>query len=84
MDSQGAKSVMSEDMKDLTRGEEDISHSVQGHKANLSNPNTSEKSKAASREAIKAMGGDAAHYGDEENPRTENAAENLEGSQVAK
>lgn len=29
---------MSEDMKDLTRGEEDISHQVQGHKANLSNP----------------------------------------------
>jgi hypothetical protein len=38
MDSAGAKSVMSEDMKDLTRGEEDISHQVQGHKANLSNP----------------------------------------------
>jgi len=37
MDSAGAKSVMSEDMKDLTRGEEDISHQVQGHKANLSN-----------------------------------------------
>jgi len=40
MDSAGAKSKTSNDMKDLTHGEEDISHSVQGHKANLSNPST--------------------------------------------
>lgn len=36
--SAGAKSAISDDMKDLTRGEEDISHTVQGHKANLANP----------------------------------------------
>lgn len=36
--SEGAKSVISEDMQNLTRGEEDISHTVQGHRANLSNP----------------------------------------------
>jgi Conidiation protein 6 len=38
MDSAGAKSVMSNDMEELTSGREDISHQVQGHKANLSNP----------------------------------------------
>jgi Conidiation protein 6 len=37
-ESAGAKSAMSQDMKELGHGEEDISHQVQGHKANLSNP----------------------------------------------
>jgi hypothetical protein len=41
MDSAGAKSHMSEDMKELNTGKEDISHKVQGHKANLSNPSMS-------------------------------------------
>ena len=38
MDSAGARSVMSDDMKELTKGKEDISAAVRGHKANLSNP----------------------------------------------
>lgn len=41
MDSAGAKSTVSRDMEELTQGKEDISHSVQGHKANLSNPSMS-------------------------------------------
>ena len=38
MDSAGAKSVMSNDMKEVTQGEEEISNVIRGHKANLSNP----------------------------------------------
>jgi len=38
MDSAGAKSVMSNDMKELTEGKEGISNTIRGHKANLSNP----------------------------------------------
>lgn len=38
MDSAGAKSTMSRDIEELTTGKEQISKSVQGHKANLSNP----------------------------------------------
>ena len=36
-----AKSVLSEDMQELNQGQENISNSIQGHKANLSNPSTS-------------------------------------------
>lgn len=36
----GAKSVISEDMQELNQGQEQISNSIQGHKANLSNPST--------------------------------------------
>ncbi|KAJ8125338.1 hypothetical protein O1611_g8301 [Lasiodiplodia mahajangana] len=68
MDSAGAKSAMSEDMQNITQGREDTSHKVQGHKANLANPNTSEKSKEQSRQAIESLGGDAAHYGGEDQP----------------
>ena len=38
MDSAGARSKMSQDMQEITQGREDISKTVQGHKANLSNP----------------------------------------------
>lgn len=41
MDSAGAKSTLSRDMEELTQGKEEISHSVQGHKANLANPSMS-------------------------------------------
>jgi hypothetical protein len=41
MDSAGAKSVISNDIQELTEGREQISKRVQGHKANLSNPSTS-------------------------------------------
>jgi hypothetical protein len=38
MDSAGAKSVMSNDMKEITEGKEEISNVIRGYKANLSNP----------------------------------------------
>ena len=38
MDSAGAKSVMSNNMKELHEGKEEISNVIRGHKANLSNP----------------------------------------------
>ncbi|KAI0484166.1 hypothetical protein GGR56DRAFT_612659 [Xylariaceae sp. FL0804] len=80
--SAGAKSVMSRDMEELTTGKEDVSKTVQGHKANLSNPNTSEESKANSRKVIEQMGGDAAHYGKQDDPHSKNAAEKLTGSRA--
>ena len=40
MDSAGAKSVVSRDMQELREGAEEISHRIQGHKANLSNPSS--------------------------------------------
>ncbi|MCJ1369697.1 hypothetical protein MMC20_000909 [Loxospora ochrophaea] len=44
---------------------EDISNSASGHKANLSNPNTSEASKAHSKEVLENMP-DQPFYGSEE------------------
>ncbi|KAI1414355.1 hypothetical protein F5Y13DRAFT_188462 [Hypoxylon sp. FL1857] len=82
MESAGAKSTMSRDMQELTTGRETTSNTVKGHKANLANPNTSEKSKEHSREVIDSMGGDAAHYGNEDQPRTKNAAEEIDGSRA--
>ncbi|KAI4600381.1 hypothetical protein KJ359_000735 [Pestalotiopsis sp. 9143b] len=82
MDSAGAKSNMSRDMEEITQSKETTSRSVAGHKANLSNPNTSEASKENSRQAIDAMGGDAAHYGSESDPRSKSAAKNLDGSRA--
>ncbi|KAI1341935.1 hypothetical protein F5Y15DRAFT_352007 [Xylariaceae sp. FL0016] len=82
MDSAGAKSTMSRDMEELTTGKEEMSKTVQGHKANLSNPNTSEASKKHSREVIDSMGGDAVHYSKDDNPHTKSAANNLEGSRA--
>lgn len=38
MNSAGDRSVISKDMQELGQGREDVSHSIQGHKANLSNP----------------------------------------------
>lgn len=38
MASQGAKSVMSKDMQELSEGKEQISSEIRGHKANLANP----------------------------------------------
>ncbi|KAI0471686.1 hypothetical protein GGR56DRAFT_655143 [Xylariaceae sp. FL0804] len=82
MDSAGAKSTMSRDMQELTQGKETISHSVAGHKANLSNPNTSERSKENSRKVIDELGGDVAHYGDQDQPRSKTAAEEIDGSRA--
>lgn len=38
MNSAGDRSVISNDMEELRQGGEEISHKIQGHKANLSNP----------------------------------------------
>ncbi|KAI0023623.1 hypothetical protein F4780DRAFT_728836 [Xylariomycetidae sp. FL0641] len=82
MDSAGAKSTYSRDMQELDKGAETLSHSVAGHKANLSNPNTSEKSKQHSKQVIDSMGGDIVHYGDKDQPRTKTAAEEIDGSRA--
>ncbi|KAF2189531.1 hypothetical protein K469DRAFT_503221, partial [Zopfia rhizophila CBS 207.26] len=42
---------------------EDISNRAQGHKANLSNPNTSEEAKEHSRQVLKSLGDEDAFYG---------------------
>ncbi|CEI62864.1 hypothetical protein FVEN_g565 [Fusarium venenatum] len=83
MDSAGNRSVLSNDMQELRTGKEEISNKIQGHKANLSNPNTSEASKENSKKEIDALGGDVNHYGQESDPRSKSAAENLEGSRAA-
>ncbi|KAI9901115.1 hypothetical protein N3K66_002932 [Trichothecium roseum] len=82
MESAGAKSTMSRDMQELTQGKEDVSNQIQGHKANLSNPNTSEQSKQNSANAIEELGGEANHYGKEDQPHSKSAAETLEGSRA--
>ncbi|KAL8906848.1 MAG: hypothetical protein Q9207_001775 [Kuettlingeria erythrocarpa] len=41
---------------------EDISNQAKGHKANLSNPNTSDASKERSKEVLESLGGDSAFY----------------------
>ncbi|KAL9587164.1 MAG: hypothetical protein Q9212_000437 [Teloschistes hypoglaucus] len=45
---------------------EDISNEASGHKANLSNPKTSEASKAHSKQVLESLGGDNAFYGKED------------------
>ncbi|KAK0756195.1 hypothetical protein N5P37_011285 [Trichoderma harzianum] len=45
---------------------EDISNKARGHKANLSNPNTSDQSKERSKQELKELGGDKAFYGKQE------------------
>ncbi|KAF2244649.1 hypothetical protein BU26DRAFT_434229 [Trematosphaeria pertusa] len=42
---------------------EDVSNQAQGHKANLSNPNTSDASKEHSKQVLKDLGGEKAFYG---------------------
>ncbi|KAB5531352.1 hypothetical protein GE09DRAFT_1224483 [Coniochaeta sp. 2T2.1] len=81
--SQGAKSVMSNDMKELTEGKEQISSTIRGHKANLSNPNTSEASKKNSQQVIDNLGGDDTLEAHREKPISKSAADNLEGTRAA-
>ncbi|KAF2878061.1 hypothetical protein BDV95DRAFT_480341 [Massariosphaeria phaeospora] len=54
---------LSEVDQNINNSTEDISHKAQGHKANLSNPNTSEASKEKSKKALKELGGEEAFYG---------------------
>ncbi|CAF9924249.1 MAG: hypothetical protein HETSPECPRED_005540 [Heterodermia speciosa] len=49
---------------------EDISNAASGHKANLSNPNTSDASKANSKEILDSM--DKPFYGDEDQNKSKN------------
>ncbi|KAH6641148.1 hypothetical protein F5144DRAFT_562712 [Chaetomium tenue] len=83
MDSAGAKSAMSNDMQELTQGKEDTASKIRGHKANLSNPNTSEESKQSSKQALKDLGGDDTLEDRRNNPVSKNAAETLYGSRAA-
>ncbi|KAM0247422.1 hypothetical protein ACHAP5_004061 [Fusarium lateritium] len=83
MNSAGDRSVISNDMQELREGKEETSHKIQGHKANLSNPNTSEASKENSKKEIERLGGDANHYGKQDNPHSKSAADNLEGTRAA-
>ncbi|KAF2261386.1 hypothetical protein CC78DRAFT_535674 [Lojkania enalia] len=55
-----------EDMQHINESPEDISNMAKGHKANLSNPNTSEESKKHSRQVLKALGGEDAFYSKDE------------------
>ncbi|KAK7179644.1 hypothetical protein DPSP01_012922 [Paraphaeosphaeria sporulosa] len=54
---------LSEEDQNINNTAEDISHAASGHKANLSNPNTSKASKEKSKEALKELGGEQAFYG---------------------
>ena len=83
MDSAGAKSVMSNDMKELTEGKEEITNVIRGHKANLSNPNTSEKSKKNSEQVLESLGGSDTQEATRNKPISKDAAEELYGSRAA-
>lgn len=54
---------LSEQDQNINNTVEDRSHQAAGHKANLSNPNTSEASKEKSKQALKELGGEEAFYG---------------------
>ncbi|KAG9204434.1 hypothetical protein B5807_11439 [Epicoccum nigrum] len=54
---------LSEADQNINNTTEDISHKASGHKANLSNPNTSAESKKKSEQALKELGGEGAFYG---------------------
>ncbi|KAL6707780.1 hypothetical protein ACN47E_003680 [Coniothyrium glycines] len=53
---------LSEQDQNINNTVEDKSHQASGHKANLSNPNTSEASKEKSRKALQELGGEEAFY----------------------
>ncbi|KAF3041330.1 hypothetical protein E8E12_006487 [Didymella heteroderae] len=48
--------------QNINNTEEDRSHEARGHKANLSNPNTSQASKEKSAHILKELGEDDAFY----------------------
>ncbi|KAJ4333024.1 hypothetical protein N0V87_007923 [Didymella glomerata] len=49
--------------QNINNTEEDRSHEARGHKANLSNPNTSQASKEKSAKILKELGEDGVSYG---------------------
>ncbi|KAJ4415721.1 hypothetical protein N0V85_002596 [Neurospora sp. IMI 360204] len=83
MSSEGAKSVMSNDMKELNEGKEHTSNEIRGHKANLANPNTSDKSKEHSEKMIEELGGSETQEAIRNKPVSKSAAEELYGSRAA-
>ncbi|KAK1826556.1 Conidiation protein 6-domain-containing protein [Podospora conica] len=83
LDSAGAKSVLSNDMKELTEGKEEITNVIRGHKANLSNPNTSDKSKQHSEQVLEDLGGSDTQEATRNKPISKDAAEELYGSRAA-
>ncbi|KAK4114712.1 hypothetical protein N656DRAFT_776889 [Canariomyces notabilis] len=83
MDSAGAKSAMSNDMKELREGKEEITNEIRGHLANLSNPNTSDKSKDHSKEELECLGGRDTLEAHRNKPISKSAAEELYGSRAA-
>ncbi|KAK4467207.1 hypothetical protein QBC42DRAFT_2719 [Cladorrhinum samala] len=82
VNSAGAKSVLSNDMQELTEGKETISSQIRGHKANLSNPNTSEKSKQNSEKILEELGGDETLEAHRSKPISKQAGEELYGSRA--
>ncbi|KAK5652158.1 hypothetical protein OQA88_10800 [Cercophora sp. LCS_1] len=83
MDSAGAKSVMSNDMKEINEGKEETSNVIRGHKANLSNPNTSDKSKENSERIIEELGGTDTQEALRNKPISKDAAQELYGTRAA-
>ncbi|KAI9871315.1 MAG: hypothetical protein M1830_003039 [Pleopsidium flavum] len=61
---------------------EDISNAARGHKANLSNPNTSDASKAHSKEVLESLGNDP-HYGAEDQNISKNPSQVAGGLKAA-
>ncbi|KAK3995541.1 hypothetical protein QBC44DRAFT_319740 [Cladorrhinum sp. PSN332] len=81
--SAGAKSVLSNDMQELTEGKETVSSQIRGHEANLSNPNTSEKSKEHSKQVLGDLGGKDTLEAHRNKPVSKQAAEELYGSRAS-
>ncbi|KAK3366294.1 hypothetical protein B0T24DRAFT_652164 [Lasiosphaeria ovina] len=83
MDSAGAKSVMSNDMKELHEGKEETSNIIRGHKAAITNPNTSEAAKENSERVIKELGGSDTQEAVRNKPVSKQAADELYGTRAA-
>ncbi|KAK3328110.1 hypothetical protein B0T19DRAFT_183029 [Cercophora scortea] len=83
MESAGVKSVMSNDMQELSEGKEQVSGTIKGHKANLSNPNTSAASKENSERIIEELGGSDTQEAHRNKPISKSAAEELYGSRAS-
>jgi len=83
MDSAGAKSTLSNAMQELTQGKEQTTNTIRGHKANISNPNTSAASKENSQQVIDFLGGSDTQEAIRANPVSKEAAQSLEGTRAA-
>ncbi|KAK5444262.1 hypothetical protein LTS15_010377 [Exophiala xenobiotica] len=59
-------------LQNINNSPEDISKQAQGHKANLSNPRTSDESKQHSKEVLQSLGGEDAFFGKQETEKDPN------------